>query len=49
MDVKVQGERWFPSEKTFSEEMKDLWGDWYCDSEVGNLRAVLIHRIGREV
>lgn len=49
MDVKVQGERWFPSEKTFSDEMKDLWGDWYCDSEVGTLRTVLIHRIGKEV
>jgi len=49
MDVKVQGERWFPSEIPFSEEMKDLWGDWYCDSEVGKLKAVLLHRIGREV
>lgn len=47
--VKVQGERWFPSEKTFSDEMKELWGDWYCDSEVGHLRAVLMHRLGREV
>ncbi|MFA9556357.1 dimethylarginine dimethylaminohydrolase family protein [Evansella sp. AB-rgal1] len=47
--VKVQGERWFPSEQTFSDEMKDLWGDWYCDSEVGKLRAVLMHRPGQEV
>ncbi len=47
--VKVQGERWFPSEQTFSDEMKDLWGDWYCDSEVGKLHAVLIHRPGKEI
>lgn len=49
MLVNVQGERWFPSEKTFGEEMKGLWGDWYCDSEVGTLRAVLMHRPGREL
>lgn len=49
MDIKVQGERWFPSEVPFSKEMKELWGDWYCDSEVGKLRAVLLHRIGKEV
>ncbi|WP_444684778.1 dimethylarginine dimethylaminohydrolase family protein [Alkalicoccus luteus] len=47
--VKVQGERWFPSEKTFSEEMTELWGDWYCDSEVGRLRSVLMHRPGPEI
>ncbi|MBU9719969.1 amidinotransferase [Bacillus alkalicola] len=47
--VKVQGERWFPSENSFSDELKDLWGDWYCDSEVGKLRSVLMHRPGKEV
>ncbi|UCZ52775.1 amidinotransferase [Bacillus shivajii] len=47
--VKVQGERWFPSEQTFSDEIKELWGDWYCDSEVGKLRAVLMHRPGQEI
>lgn len=49
MAVKVQGERWFPSEVPFSAEMKELWGDWYCDSEVGTLRAVLMHRPGAEI
>jgi arginine deiminase len=49
MAVKVQGERWFPSELTFSDEMVQLWGDWYCDSEVGTLRAVLMHRPGSEI
>lgn len=47
--VKVQGERWFPSEQSFSDEIKDLWGDWYCDSEVGKLHAVLMHRPGAEI
>ncbi|WP_240675763.1 dimethylarginine dimethylaminohydrolase family protein [Ammoniphilus sp. CFH 90114] len=49
MEVKVQGERWFPSETKFAEEMKELWGNWYCDSEVGTLRAVLMHRPGKEI
>jgi arginine deiminase len=49
LQVKVQGERWFPSESSFSDEMKELWGDWYCDSEVGKLEAVLIHRPGQEI
>jgi arginine deiminase len=49
MEVKVQGERWFPAETSFSDELKDLWGNWYCDSEVGRLRAVLMHRPGIEI
>ncbi|MBD8067348.1 dimethylarginine dimethylaminohydrolase family protein [Bacillus sp. PS06] len=49
MAIKVQGERWFPSEISFSDEKNDLWGDWYCDSEVGKLRAVLMHRPGFEI
>ncbi|PAE21236.1 amidinotransferase [Bacillus sp. 7504-2] len=47
--VTVQGERWFPSEQPFSNEIKELWGNWYCDSEVGKLRAVLMHRPGKEI
>lgn len=47
--LKVQGERWFPSEVPFADEMKENWGDWYCDSEVGKLRAVLMHRPGVEI
>jgi N-dimethylarginine dimethylaminohydrolase len=49
MTVKVQGERWFPSDIPFSDEIAELWGDWYCDSEVGTLRAVLMHRPGKEI
>lgn len=47
--VKVQGERWFPSETKFSDEMASIWGKWYCDSEVGKLRAVLLRRPGKEI
>lgn len=45
----VQGERWFPDETSFADELADLWGDWYCDSECGTLRSVLLHRPGHEV
>ncbi len=48
-NVRVQGERWFPSEKIFSEEMGEIWGEWYCDSEVGKLKAVLLRRPGKEI
>ncbi len=49
MSIHVQGERWFPLENSFQSEMKDLWGDWYCDSEVGKLRSVLLHRPSTEL
>ncbi len=45
----IQGERWFPSETKFSEEIDDLWGKWYCDSEVGKLNDVLMRRPGKEI
>ncbi|MEW9052004.1 MAG: arginine deiminase family protein [Neobacillus sp.] len=47
--VKIQGERWFPSEATFGSELPSLWGNWYCDSEIGKLRAVLVRRPGKEI
>jgi len=47
--VTVQGERWFPSANTFAQDMVANWGDWGCDSEVGKLRAVLMHRPGPEI
>lgn len=49
MRINVQGERWFPSKLSFSDEMNNLWGNWYCDSEVGKLGAVLMHRPGKEI
>lgn len=45
----IQGERWFPLETSFEEEAKELWGDWYCDSEIGKLRDVLMRRPGKEI
>lgn len=47
--IKVQGERWFPSETKFVDELKPNWGDWGCDSEVGRMRAVLLRRPGKEI
>ena len=36
--------------KTFYEDMKTVWGDnWSVTSEIGKLRAVVVHRPGREV
>jgi N-dimethylarginine dimethylaminohydrolase len=49
VDVTVSGERWFPSENSFREDMPSTWGDWFCDSEVGRLRAVLMRRPGGEI
>lgn len=47
--VNVNGERWFPSERSFLESIKDYWGDWYCDSECGTLKAVLMRHPGPEL
>ncbi len=48
-EVIIQGERWFPAETKFSDEMESLWGKWHCDSEVGKLRDVLMRRPGKEI
>lgn len=45
----IAGERWFPKETTFEEDMKAYWGDWGCSSEVNKLRAVLLRRPGKEI
>ncbi|MDR1510243.1 MAG: amidinotransferase [Synergistaceae bacterium] len=47
--LNINGERWFPSMRNFEESIADYWGDWYCDSECGKLRAVLMHRPGPEM
>ncbi|MCL4299264.1 MAG: amidinotransferase [Anaerolineae bacterium] len=33
----------------FEAELPRLWGDWGCSSEIGRLRAVLLHRPGPEI
>jgi len=45
----ISGERWFPKETTFKEDMPLYWGDWGCSSEVNKLRAVLLRRPGKEI
>ena len=45
----VPGERWFPKETTFEEDINEYWGDWGVSSEVDTLKAVLMRRPGKEV
>ena len=45
----VVGDRWLPDEKPFAQDQHEVWGDFYCDSEVGRLRTVLMHRPGPEL
>lgn len=45
----IPGERWFPKETSFEEDMKEYWGDWGVCSEVDTLKAVLLRRPGKEV
>jgi N-dimethylarginine dimethylaminohydrolase len=37
------------SDANFEEQMPHLWGDWGVSSEIGRLRAVLLHRPGPEI
>lgn len=45
----IPGERWFPKESTFEEDMTEYWGDFGVCSEVDTLRAVLLRRPGKEI
>jgi N-dimethylarginine dimethylaminohydrolase len=45
----IPGERWFPAESSFKDDMPALWGDWGVSSEVEELKAVLMHRPGKEI
>lgn len=45
----IPGERWFPKETTFEEDMSTYWGDWGVCSEVDDLKAVLMRRPGKEI
>ncbi|MFC1557692.1 dimethylarginine dimethylaminohydrolase family protein, partial [candidate division KSB1 bacterium] len=43
-------EDWLAYESTMREDLPDYWGgDWGCDSECGELKAVLLRRPGREI
>lgn len=45
----IPGERWFPKETTFAEDMELYWGDWGVASEVSELKSVLMYRPGKEI
>lgn len=45
----IPGERWFPKESHFEEDMELYWGPWGVASEVEDLKAVLMRRPGKEV
>ncbi|NLN49820.1 MAG: amidinotransferase, partial [Clostridiales bacterium] len=45
----IPGERWFPKETFFEEDMQLYWGDWGVASEVDALKAVLMRRPGKEI
>ena len=45
----TKGERWFPKESTFEDDILSYWGDWGVSSEVEELKAVLMRRPGKEV
>ena len=45
----IPGERWFPKETDFIEDMPLYWGDWGVASEVDTLKAVLMRRPGKEI
>ena len=45
----IPGERWFPKESNFEDDMIEYWGVWGVSSEVDTLKAVLIRRPGKEV
>lgn len=44
----IPGERWFPKETNFEEDMPLYWGEWGVASEVDTLRAVLMRRPERK-
>lgn len=50
MDIDaIPGERWFPKETQFEDDLPLYWGDWGVSSEVEKLKAVLMRRPGKEV
>ena len=45
----IPGERWFPKESSFEDDITEYWGDWGVCSEVDTLKAVLLRRPGKEI
>lgn len=45
----IPGDKWFPKETNFEEDLPLYWGDWGVASEVDDLKAVLMRRPGKEI
>ena len=45
----IPGEKWFPKESSFTDDMELYWGDWGVSSEVEKLKACLMRRPGKEI
>lgn len=45
----IPGEKWFPKESSFTEDIEMYWGDWGVYSEVETLKACLMRRPGKEI
>lgn len=45
----IPGEKWFPEESAFKDDMIKYWGDWGVSSEVDPLKAVIMRRPGKEI
>ena len=43
------GDKWFPLETNFEDELGKYWGDCGCSSEVDELKSVVMHRPGKEL
>lgn len=45
----IPGDKWFPKETSFEDDMPLYWGNWGVSSEVDDLKAVLMRRPGKEI
>jgi len=45
----IPGEKWFPKESHFEDDMSLYWGDWGVYSEVEKLKSCLMRRPGKEI
>lgn len=45
----LDGERWFPKESEFIDDLPLYWGDWGVASEVEDLKDCILRRPGKEI
>lgn len=48
-DKPFPGERWFPDQSSFADDLKKYWGDWGVHSETGKLKAALLRKPVEEI